>query len=632
MSEQALVADWWRNFDVNASFAAGRATVHAAWRASECLTVLFTMISVAGGLFPIAQMVTVSWILGDLSRVIKAGADSARAGGLYMSLLLLGSTFCLAQLAPVVQWSMARILGSRADATVRLSVMDTTLGSPGLEQVEAPEVMDSVTLAREGRSATFGTDDAVRALGSLISGRLQGLTAAVLLGFFHWWAPVVLLLSFLPWDAYFRAEHRKVSRGLNEKSPHQARAAYFKGLATAPALGKELRIFGLSRFVQDRFRRHFLDGMGQLWSERRTEMRRFLPCVLLVTVGYIAVFAALGWEFATSRERIETLTLFVLAAGQIWRIMPSFNDLSRLSVGAAPILSALRGATAARAVVLRERPGESSVSSTLSPSGLGPRPHGEIRFERVWFCYPGGALPVLRGVDLTIPMGQSVALIGDNGAGKTTLLKLLCGLYRPTSGRIMVDGVDLTHYDDVAWRQQLAAVFQDFVRYPLSLRENVSFGAGGDLEDMAVVGALRDADAGDLLVGLPSGIDTVLSGDYPGGVELSGGQWQKIAVARALAGVRDGASILLLDEPTANLDVRAEATLFARILALANELTAILVSHRFANVRKADRIVVLESGQITEDGSHDALIAAKGRYATMFSLQAAQFFSKRDAT
>jgi ATP-binding cassette subfamily B protein len=259
----------------------------------------------------------------------------------------------------------------------------------------------------------------------------------------------------------------------------------------------------------------------------------------------------------------------------------------------------------------------------------------EIRFEGVSFAYPGSAggepVVVFRDLSLSIRAGESLGIVGDNGAGKTTLVKLLCGLCVPNSGRITVDGVDLRALDMATWRRQLAAVFQDFVRYPLTVRENVTWGAAGELDDDELNRALIDASAAEVLEGLERGVDTSLGREFEGGVELSGGQWQRLAVARALAGLYQRATILILDEPTANLDVRAEARLFERILTVTSGLTTVLISHRFANVRRADRIVVLDTGKVAEDGSHNELLGARGRYAKMFELQASRFRSSQAA-
>src|SRR5213596_193951 len=243
-------------------------------------------------------------------------------------------------------------------------------------------------------------------------------------------------------------------------------------------------------------------------------------------------------------------------------------------------------------------------------------PVREIRFRQVTFAYPGGA-NVLDGFDLVIPAGSSLAIVGQNGAGKTTLAKLLCRLYDPQHGAIEVDGVELRDLDLISWRSQLAAVFQDFIRLELPLRDNV---APAGAPDDVVRAALGSAGATNL-----AALDTVLARGYDGGTDLSGGQWQRIALARALAAVTLGAGVVLLDEPTAQLDVRGEAEIFDRLLAATRHCTTILISHRFSTVRHADRICVLEHGRVIELGTHDELMSLAGRYRTMFDLQAQRF-------
>jgi len=227
---------------------------------------------------------------------------------------------------------------------------------------------------------------------------------------------------------------------------------------------------------------------------------------------------------------------------------------------------------------------------------------------------------------LEIEPGSSVAVVGANGAGKSTLIKLLCGLHRPDSGRVLVDGGDPGSDDRL--RRRVAVIFQEFVRYHLTLRENVGMAMLGDHreEDVAAVvpRALHDA-TGDPVLARVGGWDRVLSGEYAGGTDLSGGQWQRVALARALAAIDAGAGVLVLDEPTAALDVRAEAQLFDNFLTVTRGLTTILVSHRLSSVRHADRIVVLDGGRIVEDGTHDELVASGDRYARMFALQAERF-------
>jgi ABC-type multidrug transport system fused ATPase/permease subunit len=244
-------------------------------------------------------------------------------------------------------------------------------------------------------------------------------------------------------------------------------------------------------------------------------------------------------------------------------------------------------------------------------------PAREIRFRDVTFAYPTASEPVLEHFDLTIPAGSSLAIVGQNGAGKTTVAKLLCRLYDPQQGAIEVDGVDLRAFELDSWRSRLTAVFQDFIRFERPLRANVA-PTGGD--DGLIAEALAQAGADGL-----ADLETILARGYAGGTELSGGQWQRIALARALMAVRMGAGVVLLDEPTAQLDVRGEAEIFERVLAATRHTTTILISHRFSTVRHADAICVLEHGKVVEHGTHDELMSARGRYRTMFDLQASRF-------
>jgi ATP-binding cassette subfamily B protein len=276
------------------------------------------------------------------------------------------------------------------------------------------------------------------------------------------------------------------------------------------------------------------------------------------------------------------------------------------------------GAAAPVAAIARV---EASVGTgALGEGSTIPKPGAkEIRFRDVSFAYLEGGRPVLDGFDLTIPAGTSMAIVGQNGAGKTTLAKLLCRLYDTTSGSIEVDGQALASLELNAWRSQVTAVFQDFIHFELPLRNNVApTGAPDDVIRAALVAAGgSDLASGDL--------DTILSKGYPGGTDLSGGQWQRVALARALCAVQQGAGVVLLDEPTAQLDVRGEAEIFERVLAATRNCTTILISHRFSTVRLADRICVMEDGKVIELGSHDELIALGGRYRTMFDLQASRF-------
>jgi ATP-binding cassette, subfamily B, bacterial len=279
---------------------------------------------------------------------------------------------------------------------------------------------------------------------------------------------------------------------------------------------------------------------------------------------------------------------------------------------------AMDAESAAVAAVLRLKSAMAKGGELASGSrSAAMMPAREIRFRDVTFSYPGGAT-VLEHFDLTIPAGSSLAIVGQNGAGKTTLAKLLCRLYDPQAGAIEIDGIDLRELDVPSWRSRIAAVFQDFIRLELPLRDNVA--PTGAPSDAVVAGALASAGAASLTT-----LDTILARGYDGGTELSGGQWQRVALARALCAVQAGARVVLLDEPTAQLDVRGEAEIFDRVLESTRQCTTIVISHRFSTVRHADRICVLEHGQVVELGTHDELIAKNGRYRTMFDMQAQRF-------
>jgi ATP-binding cassette subfamily B protein len=254
-----------------------------------------------------------------------------------------------------------------------------------------------------------------------------------------------------------------------------------------------------------------------------------------------------------------------------------------------------------------------------------PQPlRGEIRFENVTFVYPGSETKALDGVSFTIAAGETLAVVGRNGAGKTTLFKLICRLYDPSDGRILIDGVDIREFEPNELRRQIGAMFQDYVDYQATAAENIGLGNVPEITNRdAVVTASKEAGSDELIAGLPAGYDTALGKWFDAGVNLSGGEWQKVALARAF--MREEARILLLDEPTSALDAQAEYDLFERLRSLTRGRTAVYISHRFSTVRRADRIVFLEHGRLVEEGTHEQLMRLGGRYARLFRMQAAAY-------
>jgi ATP-binding cassette subfamily B protein len=341
------------------------------------------------------------------------------------------------------------------------------------------------------------------------------------------------------------------------------------------------------------------------YDATRLRERPLATCLVIVIAANVAVLWTLA--SAAAAGRVDLGQVVIYAQCVVGTSLIAFGGLNWALDGAAAPLAAVQRLEAATATAGRLPSGRASAQG---------RPARELRFRNVTFAYPGGA-PVLDGFDLTIPAGSSLAIVGQNGAGKTTLAKLLCRLYDPQAGAIEADGIDLREFEIRSWRSRLTAVFQDFMRLELPLRDNVA-PAGGP--DQTILEALDAAGASRL-----ASLDTVLTRGYEGGTDLSGGQWQRVALARALAAVKMGAGVVLLDEPTAQLDVRGEAEIFERILAATRQCTTILISHRFSTVRQADRICVLEHGKVVELGTHDELMSLNGRYRTMFDLQAQRF-------
>ena len=445
-------------------------------------------------------------------------------------------------------------------------------------------------------------------------GMVGGLASAMILAAYSWWAPVLLAGAWFGTHWLLRESGVWRDRNTEEVREAQRHADYAYRLAVDAPAAKEVRLFGLANWIVDRFqsRRRRLHELR--WQATRLRERPVIWSLLLVLAANGLVFWSMAAAASDGRLPLDKLVIFATAA--IGASMIAFGGFSW----------ALDGAAAPVAAVLRLQGSMDSAGALVRGNrAAAGMPAREIRFRNVTFAYTAAGEQVLKGFDLTIPAGSSLAIVGQNGAGKTTTAKLLCRLYDPQDGTIEVDGVHLRDFDVNDWRSRITAVFQDFIRFELPLRDNVApggapAGAPAGNPDDAIQQALAQAGASGL-----AGLDTVLARGYPGGTDLSGGQWQRIALARALCAVHLSAGLVLLDEPTAQLDVRGEAEIFDRILAATRNTTTILISHRFSTVRHADRICVLEHGKVVELGTHEELMALGGRYRTMFDLQASRF-------
>ena len=519
-----------------------------------------------------------------------------------------GVVFVLLQVLSPIHQALGSNLGSRTAAWLYDQLTDTCVTPPGMGHLEHPELANDLTMARDFDLGISGPPLAV-SMDFIASGLVEmiaGLTSAMVLAAYAWWAPLLLGGAWFATHYLLRESGVWKDRQTETVRAAQRHADYAYRLAVEAPSAKELRLFGLARWTVDRFRQYRKQLHDLRWEATRLRERPVLWSLLLVISANVLVFWSMANAATAGTLPLDNLVVFASAA--ISTSMIAFGGLSW----------ALDGAAAPAAAVLRLR----DTMQTAGALAVGDRaaenlPQTEVRFQNLTFAYPTTGEKILDGFDLTIPAGSSLAIVGQNGAGKTTLAKLLCRLYDPQAGAIEVDGIDIRTLDLDGWRARLTAVFQDFVRFEWTLRDNV---APQGAPDALIKQALEEAGATGL-----ADLDTVLAKAYAGGTDLSGGQWQRVALARALCAVHAGAGIVLLDEPTAQLDVRGEAEIFERVLNATRNTTTILISHRFSTVRQADKICVLEHGRVIELGTHEELMALGGRYQTMFDLQASRF-------
>ena len=513
----------------------------------------------------------------------------------------------------VLQTSLEERTGHRIDR----HLIELMAGVPGLEHHERPAYLDRLELLRTQRSMLSG---GVSAVIMLVASLVQIVVTAALLASVH---PLLLLLPVfsIPSLAATAAATNVDQRAMEAAAKHQRRARHFLETITTVATGKEVRLAGAGEELR---RRHHDDMRA---AEAVTDRARLKSIAIasggwfVFAIGMAIAMLFVGREAIAGRTSPGTLLLAVTLAASmnenVMAVAGSFNWF----------FHAMKAVGRYRWLIDY---GKDASEVAGSPAGAPDRLDVGILFEGVGFRYPDTEADVLVDVDLELPAGSIVALVGDNGAGKSTLVKLLARFYEPTAGRVLVDGVDLGSIPPSEWRARTSAGFQDFARLELLARHSVGSGDLPAMDDDDVVGrALVRSGAADVVDVLPDGLGTQLGKTYADGVELSGGQWQKIALGRAM--MREAPLLLLLDEPTAALDPNAEHALFERYSDAARRLgrqtgsITVLVSHRFSTVRMADLIVVVEDGRVTQAGSHAELMAAGGTYATLYDLQAGAY-------
>jgi ATP-binding cassette, subfamily B, bacterial len=568
-------------------------------KADPLLAVAWWALLAVSGVMPAVFAVAIGVTVGAVQQNSPVGAPLALTGAVFVIMLA----------ATPILTAVSMNLGNRLSALLNERLIRACVEPPGIGHLEDPDLTDDLTTAREfdrgmtGPPMYLNVDFIASSLVNVVS----GVASAVVLTGFTWWAPLALVVAWGSTHWLLRESGVWKDRNTPEVRSAQRHADYAYRLAVDPQPAKELRLFGLAGWTVERFiaRRNRLFELQ--YRATRLREKSIVWCLILVIAANAAVFGALGVAATTGGLPLDRLVVYAQVALGVSLI--AFGGLNW----------ALDGAAAPVAAVGRLGPAMAPLGSlAVGHQPAADAPRNEIAFRNISFGYPGSDQAVLAGLDLTVPAGTSLAIVGQNGAGKTTLAKLLCRLYDPTAGSIMVDGVDLRDIELANWRSRVAAVFQDFVRFELSLRENVD--PAREASDDEIRAALADAGALHL-----AELDTPLAKGYAGGTDLSGGQWQRVALARALCAVRRGAGLVLLDEPTAQLDVRGEAEVFDKVLQATRRVTTILISHRFSTVRHADRICVLEHGRVIELGSHQELMAQGGRYQTMFELQARRF-------
>jgi len=592
---------------------------------------LFGVLRDAG--LPVAVILAVCYLIEALVPALTALSLAGLVGALHRdgaadlfvaalpALATFGAVLLIGHVATAATAPLSFTAAARIDGRHRGRVTDTASGGTAFEALERPEVQILIREALADRSHGYDCTPADAAIGQLrwLSGLIGAAAACAVLASYAWWlVPLVLVPAALHRMLRTRQDFGLASlwRGAIKGELH---ADVWRRAAVSPGEGKDVRIFGFADWMVDRMQDHIRTANAGLWGYIDRILLSSWKQFTLVAVGLVPAYLVIAVSAAHGRYSIAVATGVFAAGWSLFQVLGTNADMYKI-IGGLRVLAAYDELREAMA-----EPDRAAAAGPELPADVAAGPP-LVAFEKVSFKYPGTDRVVLDELDLEIRPGELLAVVGLNGAGKSTLIKILAGLYRPTSGRLTVDGADVSRYDMRDWRRRLSMVFQDFVRYHLTAAENVTLGEAHDPGARAVVEeAARAAGFDEVIKRLPEGWDTPLARSRTGGVDLSGGQWQQLVLTRALYAVRRGARLLVLDEPTAHLDVRTEFDVFERLARHRGETSVVLISHRLSTVRQADRIVLLDQGRIAESGTHDELITLGGAYARMFAIQAERF-------
>ena len=587
------------------------------WATSPGLTLASLGLRLVRALLPVATLYVGKLIIDEAVRLVGLSTVHAllpawHAGQLDPLLALLGLEFGLAigsdLLGRLAGYADALLSERFTNATsIRLMEHAATLD---LEDFEDADLQDRLDRARR---QTVGRMNLLGQLFGQAQDAITVLSFAVGLLAYAPWLMALLAVALVP--AFIGESHfNALNYSLNfQWTPERRQLEYLRQMGASVETAKEVKIFGLNRFFIERFR-----ALSEKFYEanRRLAGRRALWGTLLGTLGtlgYYVAYAYIAWRTVRGDFSIGDLTFLAGSFRRLRQLLESLLSGFSQVAGQALYLEDLYSFFELQPEIT-SRPGALPVPTPIRQGFV---------FENVGFRYEGAEQWALRGLSFELRAGEVLALVGENGAGKTTLVKLLARLYDPDEGRILLDGRDLRDYDLDSLRASIGVIFQDFVRYHLTVAENIGVGRIEALDDRArIERAARKGMADDVVAGLPRGYDQIIGRRFKEGVDLSGGQWQKIAIARAY--MREG-QVMILDEPTAALDARSEFEVFERFKELSAGRTAVLISHRFSSVRMADRILVLADGKVEASGTHEQLMAQGGRYAELFELQAAGY-------